>query len=61
MKILSIIVEVLVSPFTFLFRTKAQKNNSSNKTNIFIAALVAILITAILIFIYYYERIFFKW
>ena len=60
MKILSIIVEVLVSPFTFLFRTKAQKNNSSNKTNIFIAALVAILITAILIFIYYYERIFFK-
>ena len=33
MKILSIIVEVLVSPFTFLFRTKAQKNNSSNKND----------------------------
>ena len=60
MKILSIILEVLVSPFTFLFRTRAQKTNSNFKMNIFIVGLIAIFITAVLIFLYYYERIFFK-
>ena len=36
--VISTIVEVIASPFTLLFRTKAQKN-SGNKVNIFLVVL----------------------
>jgi hypothetical protein len=55
--VISTIVEVIASPFTLLFRTKAQKN-SGNKVNIFLVVLLSLLIVATLLFLAYYERLF---
>ena len=50
--VISTIVEVIASPFTLLFRTKAQKN-SGNKVNIFLVVLLSLLIVATLLFLAY--------
>lgn len=55
--IVSTFVEAIASPFTLLFRTKAQKN-SGKKTNIAVVVLVALLIVATMLLIVYYKRLF---
>ena len=57
MKVLNIIIEILTSPFTILFRTKAQKN-ISKRVNPFLVLAISLLIVAIVLFIFHYEELF---
>ena len=56
MKVLSTIIEILTSPFTFLYRTKASKN--AKNVNVFLVLFISLLITAVLLVIFYYSRLF---
>jgi len=60
MKILNIIIEIITSPFTLLFRTKAQKNSGKNVNMVFVF-LFSLLVVLTLLFFCYYERLFAKW
>lgn len=57
MKVISAIIEALTSPFTLLFRTKATKNNNK-EVNIFLVLLISLVITAAVLLIFYYKRLF---
>ena len=57
MKILSLIVEIITSPFTILFRTKAQKN-SSRVVSPLLVLLISLAITAICLILFYYKELF---
>ncbi len=59
MKILNIIIEIITSPFTLLFRTKAQKNSGKNVNMVFVF-LFSLLVVLTLLFFCYYERLFAK-
>lgn len=54
MKIVNFILEIFTAPFNLLFRTKAI-TNPNKKVNPLFVFLVALLVTAVLVFISYYE------
>ena len=60
MKVFNIIIEILTSPFTILFRTRAQRNTSKVVKPIFVIA-IALLITCAILFLFYYKELFRKW
>jgi hypothetical protein len=60
MKILNIIIEIITSPFTLLFRTKAQKNSGSKNVNMIFVFLFSLLVVLTILFFCYYERLFAK-
>lgn len=56
MKVFNIIIEVLTSPFTFLFRTKTQRTISKAVKPIIVLA-ISIFIVAALLFLLYYKEL----
>ena len=60
MKILNLIIEIISSPFTLLFRTKAQRNLSKPVKAVVVFA-IALLITAALLMLFYYKELFKLW
>lgn len=57
MKILNLIVEIITSPFTILFRTKSQKISSKNVSPLLVL-LIALAITATCLILFYYKELF---
>lgn len=57
MKILNLIIEIITSPFTLLFRTKAQRNFSKPVKSVVVFA-IALVITAVLLMLFYYKELF---
>ena len=57
MKILNLIIEIITSPFTLLFRTKAQRNISKPVKSVVVFA-IALVITAVLLMLFYYKELF---
>lgn len=60
MKILNLIIEIITSPFTLLFRTKAQRNFSKPVKSVVVFA-IALVITALLLMLFYYKELFNLW
>lgn len=60
MKILNLIIEIITSPFTLLFRTKAQRNFSKPVKSVVVFA-IALVITAVLLMLFYYKELFNLW
>lgn len=60
MKILNLIIEIITSPFTLLFRTKAQRNISKPVKSVVVFA-IALVITAVLLMLFYYKELFNLW
>lgn len=60
MKILNLIIEILTSPFTLLFRTKAQRNISKPVKAVVVFS-ISIVIVAALLMLFYYKELFNLW
>lgn len=57
MKVINIIIEIITSPFTLLFRTKAQRNFSKPVKPLIVFA-ISLVITAALLMLFYYKELF---
>ena len=57
MKVINIIIEIITSPFTLLFRTKAQRNFSKPVKPLIVLA-ISLVITAALLMLFYYKELF---
>lgn len=56
MKIINLIIETLFAPFILLFRANA-KTNISKKVKPFFVLIIALIIVAALVFLFYFEEI----
>ena len=52
-EIFSFIIEIILSPFSLIFRSNAV-SNPNKKVNVFIVVAISLVVTAIIGFIYYY-------
>lgn len=55
MKIINLIIEIITSPFTILFRTKAQRNTSKSVKPLVVLAISLVILAALLMLFYYKE------
>ncbi|RIA64751.1 hypothetical protein EI71_01942 [Anaeroplasma bactoclasticum] len=60
MKVINLIIEIITSPFTILFRTKAQRNFSKPVKPLVVLG-ISIVITAALLMLFYYKELFKLW
>ncbi len=49
----NLIIEIIISPFSLIFRANAV-SNPNKKVNLFFVAIIALFVTAALGFVYYY-------